>query len=107
MATTTQQMMIPFSIKSLIFTSQDKLPSHMSATQHDGLPFWACPIASQGHGREVGDDPHTNKSYITRLYHQDMREVVIDVNPPAFQTFMGLCWWSILEEYPFFIKYQG
>lgn len=61
--------------------------------------------------------PHTNRSYIIRLYHQDTREVVVDVNPPVsvynalypdftFRTFLGLCWWPILEEYPFFVKYK-
>ncbi|KAF8233857.1 hypothetical protein L208DRAFT_1264661, partial [Tricholoma matsutake] len=62
--------------------------------------------------------PRTNKSYIIRLYHQGTREVVVDVDPPvamynalyadfAFRTFLGLCWWSILEEYTFFVKYKG
>ena len=47
-----------------------------------------------------------------------MKEIVIAVDPPvqvysafypkfAFRTFMGLCWWPIREEYPFFVKYKG
>ena len=62
--------------------------------------------------------PRTDNSYIIRLYHKDTREVVIDVNPPvdiynafhpdfAFRALMGLCWWSILEEYSFYAKYKG
>ena len=62
--------------------------------------------------------PQTNNSYIIRLYHQRTREVVVDVNPPvsvynalypdfAFGAILGLCWWSILEEYKFFVKYEG
>lgn len=61
---------------------------------------------------------HTNNSYVIRLYHQDTREVVVDVDPPvsvynafysdfAVRTILGLCWWSILEEYKFFVKYEG
>ena len=62
--------------------------------------------------------PRTDTSYVIRLYYQDTREVVIDVDPPvdvynayypdfAFPAFMGLCWWTILDEYPFFVKYKG
>jgi hypothetical protein len=62
--------------------------------------------------------PCTNKLYIICLYHQGMREVVVDVDPPvamynalcpefAFWTFLGMCWWSILEEYTMFVKYKG
>ena len=62
--------------------------------------------------------PRTDTSYIIRLYHQGTEELVIDVNPPVavynalypdlpFPAFMGLCWWNILEDYTFFVKYKG
>ena len=55
-------------------------------------------------------------SYIIRLYYQGTKEVVVSINSPvtvyntlylnfAFWTFMGLCWWCVLDEYALFVKY--
>ncbi|KAF5384430.1 hypothetical protein D9615_003452 [Tricholomella constricta] len=140
---TTQQMTIPFSLKSLTFNSEVGLPSRTSTTQHDGLPVWARPLARapDGMGEEMGiygpdpeldrieecgpyllcirpPSPRTNNSYIIRLYHQGTREVVIAVDPPVsvynalypdfgVRTILGMCWWIILEEYSFLVKYEG
>ncbi|KAM6492389.1 hypothetical protein JOM56_012113 [Amanita muscaria] len=101
-------------IKSLTSTSQDDSPSRTSATQRGGIP-WGRPLARAPEGM---GNPLTQGNYIIRLYHQDTREVVVDVNPPVSvynatrpdfvcQTFLGLCWWPILEEYPFYVKYKG